>query len=96
MSRKPQSPTETGPAGTDSQPANIAAGKRFSDNETLLRLEAELIAEGIDLANRAIPSEYHADRREYTQEEIAEIIEAEMKNEHPNKRLIGYLNGVDT
>jgi hypothetical protein len=93
MSTKPNTPREHGPAG-NSKIEHIPTGRRFSSNSELLRIEKELIAEGIELPNRAIPAEYHAEIRSYEPGEITELIEQETNKDHPNRQLIGYLNEV--
>ena len=93
MSRKPQTPRTDGtPAGTNQRLGEIPLGRRFSGNDEVLALERELVADGVELDNRAIPAEYHAARREYDDGDIAAIIETEIEREHPNRELIGYLN----
>lgn len=73
----------------------IAVGRRFSGNQDILRLERELLADGVELENRAIPMKYHTVKRDYTDSEIAKIIEREVSKEYPNKQLIGYLNELE-
>jgi len=92
MSRKPRTPQDNGPAGTDQPTRTTETGRRFSGNEELLQIERELVANGVDLQNRAIPMEYHTMNRKYEAQEIGEIIELEAEKDHPNKNLIGYLN----
>lgn len=95
MSRKPDTPRDSdGPAGMDTHREDIATGRRFSGNADLLRIERELVADGAELGNRAIPIEYHAQERDYTAAEIESIIAEEVDHEHPNPNLIGYLNEV--
>ena len=95
MSRAPQTPRTDGtPAGTNQLRSDIPVGRRFSRNEELLRIERELVADGVELDNRAIPAEYHAMNREYDDGEIAAIIEQEVDRDHPNRELIGYLNSL--
>ena len=89
MSRKPQTPNDDeGPAGNN-QLTGIEAGRRFSGNDELIRIEEEMVAEGRKIENRAIPAEY---QREYEPGEIEEIIELEVGKDNPNRELIGYLN----
>lgn len=96
MSRKPQTPrTDDTPAGTGQKNSEIPHGRRFSGNDELLRFESELLADGIELANRAIPVGYHTKNRSYDRQEITEIIESELEKTHPNRQLIGYLNEVE-
>jgi hypothetical protein len=93
MSKKPQTPrTNDGPAG-NSTVADIPAGRRFTSSEEILRIEAELIADGVNLPNRAIPAEYHPEQRDYdSPEDIRAEITTEAEKEHPNRSLIGLLN----
>jgi len=93
MSRKPDTPTDdAGPAGSGQQFADIPVGRRFSSNDELLRIERDLLAEGVDLSNRAIPSEVHKSNGYESAAAIRERIEAEADREHPNKQTIAYLN----
>jgi len=93
MSRKPQTPNDDAkPAGTNQEQSNIPVGKRFSGNKELLETERELVADGVELDNRAIPVEYHKEKSDHTTEERNEIIELELEKDAPNKNLIGYLN----
>ena len=95
MSRKPDTPrTDDTPAGTDRDLNDIPVGRRFSANSELLEIERELVADGVELPNRAIPIEYYAESRSYTDDEIRSIIEAELEKDAPNRQLIGYLNEV--
>jgi len=95
MSREPETPrTDDGPAG-DSEITDIPAGRRFSDNQTVLSIESELIADGKTLPNRAIPTEYHPEHGEYDYSDpavVADLLDAEVSKENPNKSLIGLLN----
>jgi len=86
--RKPETPnpdTETHSTET------IPTGRRFiaADSERW-RIEQELVAEGADLANRAIPVRY---RDLSDPAAIREAIETEAEADRPNQRAIGYLNG---
>lgn len=93
MSKKPETPRNDGPAGTDSEMQPIPAGRRYTKNPELLRLERELREDGKDLANQAIPSQFHPEERDYnSKEEIRDLIEKETENEYPNQSLIGVLN----
>lgn len=93
MSRKPQTPNDNEkPAGTNQEQMDIAVGRRFSNNEELLRIEKELLADGVTLSNQAIPHEYHHEQRSYEDGEIADIIKLETEKDYPNRNLIGYLN----
>lgn len=94
MSKKPESPIDDGPAGTGQEIQDIPPGRRFSGNDMVLEIEHNLVADGVDLPNRAIPVNYHAVNRTYTEEEIQSLIETEAKKENPNRQLIGYLNGL--
>lgn len=93
MSRKPQTPNDDEkPAGSDQVPADIPVGYRFSGNSNILEIEQELLADGVELPNRAIPIKYHAANADYDKESIKEIIKTETEKDHPNRQLIGYLN----
>jgi len=94
MSRKPETPrTDDSPAGMDRATKDIPAGPRYSSSKEILELEAELVADGVDLGNRAIPAEYHPETRTYSDADaIREEIEAELDTDHPNRSLIGLLN----
>lgn len=93
MSRKPETPrTDDDPAGF-SETADIPAGRRYSSNRDILAIEAELVADGVELSNRAIPVEYHPENREYDDPDtIRGLIEDEIATDHPNRQLIGLLN----
>ena len=96
MTRKPQTPTHDS-TDTDSDddrtdPLARPAGRRFSGNQTVLDIEAELVADGHDLPNRAIPIECHATNITGGPEAVRERIEAETAKDAPNKQTIGYLN----
>lgn len=88
-----ESPTtdDDGPGGSDSELTLGHAGPRYSGNPELLRIERELVADGVDLPNRAVPVEWHP-RESHTTEELRARIEAETETEHPNRALIGVLN----
>jgi len=92
MSREPDSmDIDDTPGGADSETENIPAGRRFSGSPEILEIERELVAEGVDLPNRAIPISYR--QRDYdSPEDVQDIIETEAAKEHPNRQLIGYLN----
>jgi len=94
MSRKPVTPNDDEkPAGTNQEPADIPVGRRYSGNEQILQIERELLAEGRELENRAIPKMYHPEQKDYSdQQEVRELIELESEKDHPNKQLIGLLN----
>lgn len=95
MTREPETPrTDDGPAG-DSEITDIPAGRRFSGSQELLDIESELIAEGQELPNRAIPTEYHPEHGDYDYSDpavVADLLDAEVGKEEPNKSLIGLLN----
>ena len=92
MSRKPDTPTEDkGVAGNSALP-DRDAGRRFTSNREILDVEAELVADGVELDNRAIPVKHHAQNQTYSKEEIDQIINEEVAKDHPNRNLIGYLN----
>lgn len=78
----------------DTQPLDeIPVGRRFTSSDDLLAVESEMIAEGIELANRAIPLSDHPEHHNYdSADEIREEIEAELSRDHPNKQRIGVLN----
>lgn len=93
MSRKPDNPKN----GTENkqqtyQAESIPTGRRFSGNEEILALEQQLVADGVELSNRAIPIQYHEMNNEYTAAQITDLVEAEVSKDTPNKALIGYLN----
>jgi len=94
MSREPDTlRTDDTPAGMDSTSKDIPAGSRFSANDEILRIEQELVAEGTELENRAIPIDYHPIKFDYTDtEKVRELINTEMDKENPNKQLIGLCN----
>lgn len=93
MSKKPQTPrTNDGPAG-NSTVADIPPGRRFTSSEQILRIEAELVSDGVNLPNRAIPAEYHPETRDYDDPAtIRDTIVTEANKDHPNRSLIGLLN----
>lgn len=75
--------------------AEIDVGKRFSDNPEVLRLERELVADGVELDNRAVPLSDHPEHHAFeSTQEIREAIESEADSEHPNKARIGVLNDL--
>jgi hypothetical protein len=93
MSNKPETPGYDVNTPGESTTPDIPAGPRFSGSEEILRIEQELVAEGRDMPNRAIPLEYHPEKRDYDDaEQIRAEIEAEAEKEHPNRSLIGLLN----
>jgi hypothetical protein len=93
MTRKPQTPNDdAGPAGTDQQPTDIAAGFRFTGNDEILDIERRLIDDGATLPNRAIPMDAHEINGYADADAIRERIEAETERENPNKQTIAYLN----
>ena len=72
-------------------------GRRFSDNDEILRLERKMVAEGVDLDNRAIPMKDHPKHHEYeTAAEIRDEIASEASKEYPNRNRIGVLNEILT
>jgi len=95
MSRKPQTGmTDSVETDTDTRnPLARSAGRRFSGDESILRLERELVADGVTLENRAIPIRDHAEcGDDINAEEIQRRINEETDKEHPNRNRIGYLN----
>jgi len=70
-------------------PLDCDAGRSFTGNEDILRIERELVAEGVDLPKRHIPQWV---RDLETDAEMDDAIEDELEAAHPNKSLIGYLN----
>jgi len=69
---------------------DVPTGRRFvaRDSERW-QIEQELAAEGVDLANRAIPVAY---RELADADAVREAIETEMAAEPVNKQAIAYLN----
>jgi hypothetical protein len=93
MTRKPTNPKN----GTENKAKTHEVqshppGRRFTGNGELLRLESEMVANGTELPNRAIPIEYHEMNNDYTREEITELVDREVAKDQPNKELIGFLN----
>jgi hypothetical protein len=67
-------------------------GRRFVSGE-VLEIERELVAEGVDLPNRGIPSQYEDRVAECADpDELRGLIETECQKPHPNQSLIGYVN----
>jgi len=94
MSRKPTTPgVNNSPDNAGNEITAIRPGRRYSSNTDILQMEAALVADGVDLENRAIPVKYHPEKRAYDDPAaIRELIEAELDSEHPNRALIGLLN----
>mgnify|MGYP000220398785 CR=1 FL=1 len=91
MSRQPTTPTTDTNAQTAAQPLSIPAGRRFTGSEFILNTEAELVADGKELPNRAIPDKYHR-RHMDGPDDIQQAIDDEVSKDEPNKQAIGYLN----
>jgi len=73
-------------------PFDHPTGRRFISGE-VLEIERELIAEGTDLPNRGIPSQYEKNVKNCTDaDELRELIETEVQKSNPNQSLIGYVN----
>jgi len=70
-------------------PYDVSAGRSFTGNDEILRLEQELVEDGIELPKRHIPA-WAKDIN--TQDELQEAIHEETAKDHPNKSLIGFLN----
>ena len=84
--RKPDTPNPTETHSTET----IPTGRRFiAEDSERWRIEQELVAEGADLANRAVPLRY---RGLSDPAAIREAIAAEAEAEHPNQQAIGHLN----
>jgi hypothetical protein len=67
-------------------------GRRFVSGE-VLEIERELVAEGHDLPNRGIPSQYEDRVAECTDpDELRGLIETECEKPNPNQSLIGHVN----
>jgi len=94
MSRKPTTPNDNEkPAGTTKDQTDIPVGRRYSSSEQILKIERELVADGEELDNRAIPAEFHPEQKDYSDpQEVRELIELESEKDHPNKQFIGLLN----
>lgn len=76
-------------------PDEIPVGRRFTDNPDILRLEREMIAEGVELGNRAVPINDHPEKHDYeAAAEIRDEIAAEASKDYPNKERIGVLNQI--
>jgi len=70
-------------------PLEVSTGRSFTSNDDILRLEKELVEDGVALSKRHIP----AWAKEIdTQDELQEAIQEETAKDHPNKSLIGFLN----
>lgn len=73
-------------------PFDHPTGRRFISGE-ILEIERELIAEGVDLPNRGIPSQYESRVTECKDpDELRALIETECQKPNPNRSLIGYVN----
>jgi len=73
-------------------PFDHPTGRRFVSGE-VLEIERELVAEGVDLPNRGIPSQYEDRVTECTDpDELRELIETEVQKPDANQSLIGYVN----
>jgi len=67
-------------------------GRRFVSGE-VLDIERDLVAEGVDLPNRGIPSQYEDRVKECSDvDELRGLIETECQKPHPNQSLIGFVN----
>ena len=70
--------------------ADIPAGRRFVSRDSVVwAIEQELLVEGVELQNRAIPMEYHGLD---DPDDIRDAIEEQSAAMHPNRNAIGYLN----
>jgi len=75
----------------DSQP-DRPVGRRFISDE-VADIERELLADGVALPNRGIPSQYESRVAECGDpDELRQLIETETAKEYPNQSLIGYVN----
>lgn len=93
MSRKPTDPKNgTANKAKSHEIQSHPPGRRFTGNGEILRLESEMVANGTELNNRAIPVEHHEMNNDYTREEITALVDREVAKSQPNKELIGYLN----
>jgi len=99
MSRKPTTPPST--SSTDSEntdtdardPLTRPAGRRFTGDKSILDTERELVADGVELDNRAIPVKDHAECGDDIDEaEIRARVNEEADKENPNRNRIAYLN----
>jgi len=73
-------------------PFEHPTGRRFISGE-ILEIERELIAEGTDLPNRGIPSQYEKNVKNCTDaDELRGLIETEVQKPHPNQSLISFVN----
>jgi len=85
--RKPETPN---PDAETHSTEDIPTGRRFiAEDSERWRIEQELVAEGADLANRAVPVRY---RDLSDPAAIREAIAAEAEADRPNQQSIGYLN----
>jgi len=85
--RKPDTPN---PDTETHSTEDIPTGRRFlAEDSERWRIEQELVAEGANLANRAVPVRY---RDLSDPAAIREAIGAEAEADRPNQRAIGYLN----
>jgi hypothetical protein len=95
MSRKPKTQDEmpTEEDRTDiPDPTDRPTGRRFVSGE-VLEIERELVAEGVDLPNRGIPSQYERRVKQCSDvDELRGLIETEVQKPNPNQSLIGYVN----
>jgi len=70
---------------------NRPAGRRFVSG-VVLEIERNLIADGADLPNRGIPSEYRPRVEDCADvADLRELVETEVQKPHPNQSLIGYV-----
>jgi len=75
----------------DSQP-DRPVGRRFISDE-VADIERELLADGVALPNRGIPSQYESRVASCADaDELRQLIETETEKDHPNQSLIGYVN----
>jgi len=95
MSRKPDTPRQDGPAGMDSIKDSPEVGRRFTGSQDVLQIEAELIADGKELPNRAIPIQVHQVSNNFTSAKgVRDRIKEELDKEDVNRNTVGYLNEV--
>jgi len=74
------------------RPFEHPTGRRFISGE-ILEIERELIAEGTDLPNRGIPSQYEKNVKNCTDaDELRGLIETEVQKPHPNQSLVAFVN----
>lgn len=92
MSRKPQTPRDNGPAG-NSQTRDIPAGDRYTGNPEILRIEEELLDDGVDLDNPAKPIEEHPENDNFDDvDDVQAAIKSEVSKDNPDRDRIGQLN----